>query len=352
MTTMQNVMTSMENTLREEIAKVLQAVSARRASMTKFGKVDFLSYNGIDNCRGWLYECNWFFKAHNIYDEHKVEIASMYPRGDAIVWHECYMQDKVTFPDWRDYIFDMGLRFGESELQDPIVLWKNLNQTASVSAYQKEFERIKARVTCFERQSVAMFVGGLKEEIQHAKVRAPLPSLKSLPPLLPLPQDSQRLPLPNSFKFPSINPSNNPLISTVAKNRPRNIRSLFEAEVEDKKQKGLCLWCDERYGPGHRCSKKKLCNLEIISIDEDAGRSTHNFLNAKLAKELACEMEGAKSYQVTLVDGSKITGAKKCDKLEWEVQGHVFTTEVMLLPLREYDLILGIQWLEPLGQFL
>ncbi|GKV00657.1 hypothetical protein SLEP1_g13320 [Rubroshorea leprosula] len=302
----------------------------------------------------------------------------MYLCGDAIVWHECYMQDKATFLDWRDYISDMSLRFGEGELQDPIVLWKNLNQIGSVSDYQKEFERIRARVKCSKRQFVAMFVGGLKEEIQHA-VRAPLPSLKSLPPLLPLPPDSQRLPLPNSFEFPPINP-------------------------KEKKQKGLCFWCDERHGPGHRCSKKKLYNLEIISIDEDAGSvetndenfdlnqmlitephisthaltgevgyntikmigqvgkrqililidsgSTHNFLNAKLAKELRCEIKGAKSYQVILADGSKITGVEKCDKFKREVQGHVFTIEVMLLPLREYDLILGIQWLEPLGQVL
>ncbi|GKV11569.1 hypothetical protein SLEP1_g22817 [Rubroshorea leprosula] len=371
-------MTSMENALREEIAKVLQAVSTKRgagppesnqasqgqacqpiyivrslenpipsdpvASMTKFGKVDFPSYNGTDNFRGWLYKCNRFFKAHNISNEHK----------------------------------------------DPIVLWKNLNQTGSVSDYEKEFERIRAK---------ELSVNSILK-----KVWAPLPSLKSLPPLLPLPLDSQRLPLPNSSKFSPINLSNNPLISTIAKNRPRNVKSLFEAELEDKKQKGLCFWCDERYGPGHRCSKKKLYNLEIISIDEDAesvetndknfdlnqmlitepqisihaltsevgyntikvigqvgkrqililidSRSTHNFLNAKLAKELGCEIKGAKSYQVTLVDGSKIIGAEKCDKFEWEVQGHVFTAEVMLLPLREYDLILGIQWLKPLGQVL
>ncbi|GKV00655.1 hypothetical protein SLEP1_g13319 [Rubroshorea leprosula] len=53
MMTMQNAMTSMENAPREDIAKVLSLENPLPndpvASMTKFGKVDFPSYDGTDN---------------------------------------------------------------------------------------------------------------------------------------------------------------------------------------------------------------------------------------------------------------------------------------------------------------
>ncbi|GKV33977.1 hypothetical protein SLEP1_g42408 [Rubroshorea leprosula] len=412
------------------------------ASLTKFGKVDFPSYDGIENFRGWLYKCNRFFKAHNILDENKVEIASMYLSGDAIIWHECYMQDKMTFSDWRDYIFDMSLRFGEGEMQDPIILWKNLNQTCSVNDYQRDFEKIRSRVKCSEKQAMAMFVGGLKEELQHPvacynpksvveaysiakQQELSINSIiritknlslnpRNLPPLPPLTSNIQKLPQytnPNSYhnfpRPPPFTPQNSSLISSMAKtqNKTKNTRTLTEVEMEDKKRKGLCFLCDEKYTPGHRCAKKGLYNLEIQATDEeidvendemeetqslnqlstieprisihpltgeqayntlkvigfvkkrpililiDSG-STHNFLDVRLAKKLDCITDRVKPYQVNMADGNQIKRAEWCKSFEWKVQNLVFSTEVLLLPLSEYDLILGIQWLEPLGKVL
>ncbi|GKV05606.1 hypothetical protein SLEP1_g17598 [Rubroshorea leprosula] len=299
------------NALREELAKLVQIINTGKLSSPV---VDFPSYDGIENFRGWLYKCNRFFKAHNVPDENKVKIASMYLSDDAIIWHECYMQDNMTFPNWRDYIFDMSLRFGEGEMQDPIILWKNLNQTGSVNDYQKDFERIRSKVKCSEKQAVAMFVGGLKEELQHS-VACYNP--KSVVEAYSIAKRQEKLPQytnPNSYhnspRPPSFAPQNSSLISSMAKtqNKTKNTRTLTEAEMEDKKRKGLCFWCDENYTLGHRCAKKGLYNLEIQATDEEIDAyntlkvigfvkkrpililinsgSTHNFLDVRRAKKL------------------------------------------------------------------
>lgn len=39
-------------------------------------------------------------------------------------------------------------------------------------------------------------------------------------------------------------------------------RPIPNKEVEERRAKGLCFWCDEKFTPGHKCAKK-LYNLEV-----------------------------------------------------------------------------------------
>lgn len=39
-----------------------------------------------------------------------------------------------------------------------------------------------------------------------------------------------------------------------------------------------------------------------------------------------------------------------CKNLSWSLQGTQFTTDVLLLPLGSCDMVLGVQWLETLGE--
>jgi len=45
----------------------------------------------------------------------------------------------------------------------------------------------------------------------------------------------------------------------------RGFRSLTDAEVLDKKAKGLCFRCDEKFGPGHICQNKQ---LQVLLLKE------------------------------------------------------------------------------------
>ncbi|GKV17922.1 hypothetical protein SLEP1_g28374 [Rubroshorea leprosula] len=64
---------------------------------------------------------------------------------------------------------------------------------------------------------------------------------------------------------------NSALLSSVSPQPPRNknLTTLSEKELEEKKVKGLCFWCDEKFVPGHRYHQKKLFNIEVVSFEEE-----------------------------------------------------------------------------------
>ncbi|GKE50017.1 putative nucleotidyltransferase, ribonuclease H [Tanacetum coccineum] len=146
--------------------------------------------------------------------------------------------------------------------------------------------------------------------------------------------------------------------------------------MELKRAKGECFWCTEKFVPGHKCPRNQLFIIEVEDEDEayeenkedeedklpqisihaltglpsystmrikgamgnrqlhilvDSG-STHNFIDVKLARKLQCSVKDIPSINT--------------------MQGHWFTTEVLLIQLESYDMILGIQWLSPLQDIL
>lgn len=151
-------------------------------------------------------------------------------------------------------------------------------------------------------------------------------------------------------------------------------RRLTLAEITEKKQKGLCFHCDQKYEPGHDCRKKKLymildedspfddsakedmtiewedncheeekeeenevarvslhamagtkgaCTLKVqgqlqgrnVSILIDSG-STHNFMSQNLAKQLQLSQQPCSPFSITVANGEKLN----CDTLVKRVE--------------------------------
>jgi hypothetical protein len=127
---------------------------------------------------------------------------------------------------------------------------------------------------------------------------------------------------------------------------------LTPQKMDERREKGLCFNCDNKYSKGHKCSEKKLfyigreeeedqelepsqeiylkettitiycpaladintpqtLNIQgyiknkkvIVFIDSI---STHNFINYKLAKDLNCLVYPAPKFQVMIADGGTI----------------------------------------------
>ena len=171
-------------------------------------------------------------------------------------------------------------------------------------------------------------------------------------------------------------------------------------DFDDKKAKGLCFWCDEKFVIG-QCKKKQLYVIEVNEENEmedetnekveegweDLGdlnhhilvyaisemalkeymtikvtiyvkkrplhilidlESTHNFLNIDMAKKLGYKMEKIGLIRVDVANGSSLARATMSRWLFWTLQRSRFTIDVLLLPLGSCDMVLGIQWLETL----
>ncbi|GAV84263.1 RVP_2 domain-containing protein [Cephalotus follicularis] len=83
----------------------------------------------------------------------------------------------------------------------------------------------------------------------------------------------------------------------------------------------------------------------------DSG-STHNFLSVGLAHKLGLLVEDMPIVSVRVANGEQLPCSKVIKKFTLKMQGYVFGIDVFLIPLENYDLILGIQWLASLGDIL
>nr|CAD1844095.1 unnamed protein product [Ananas comosus var. bracteatus] len=81
-------------------------------------------------------------------------------------------------------------------------------------------------------------------------------------------------------------------------------------------------------------------------------RSTHNFLNAAGATKLGCCAENIQALRVTVADENKLISSSICKAFKRKMQGLEFNADLLLLPLRGCDTVLGIQWLKRLGPIL
>ena len=82
-----------------------------------------------------------------------------------------------------------------------------------------------------------------------------------------------------------------------------------------------------------------------VLILVDSG-SSGNFANKELASKLQLSVTQLPPMQVTIADGSKMISSEGITNLIWGVQEAKFSTPVRILPIKCYDLILGMDWLE------
>ncbi|KAL0403037.1 UNVERIFIED_CONTAM: hypothetical protein Sradi_1944500 [Sesamum radiatum] len=176
--------------------------------------------------------------------------------------------------------------------------------------------------------------------------------------------------------------------------------------MDKKRSKGLCYWCDEKYTPGHQCSKRKhiyimeafeedenlmhkeveeeyqqqdvpteeddcsnfhfsvnamtsvhnfntmrvtgCCKSKAINILINTG-STHNFVDFQVAKRLGCKLEATNPFLVAVANGNRVYSTHTCKNFNWRMQRVDFVTEVMTLALGGWDVVLGVQWLVTLS---
>ncbi|WVZ93867.1 hypothetical protein U9M48_039820 [Paspalum notatum var. saurae] len=77
----------------------------------------------------------------------------------------------------------------------------------------------------------------------------------------------------------------------------------------------------------------------------DSG-SSHSFVSEHLAVHITGWKELSKAIRVRVADGAELLCTHELAHKSWLVQGQQFTSSFKILPLKCYDIILGIDWLE------
>lgn len=162
--------------------------------------------------------------------------------------------------------------------------------------------------------------------------------------------------------------------------KPRS-RTFSNDDYEEKRRKNLCFWCDEKYSPTHKCEKKKLYNLQVITAKEEseffheagefseeeeesdqkftlcavnggplystlklAGQikdksvvflidsgSTHNIVSSVLVEKLQLETKPVPPYKVCLANGKEVKGNAQCSQLKWNTGEERFEMDALIL---------------------
>ncbi|XP_061356472.1 uncharacterized protein LOC133300905 [Gastrolobium bilobum] len=364
----------------------------------------------------WIFSATRYFDYYHIPDNERVLLASFNLDKLASSWFHGLFNDGLL-PNWPALFTAMQRRFGPSEFEDPAVSLANLRQQTTVSDFQANFEIIASRTPGLSPTlKRALFIAGLKPHIRRPVLVQRPQDVHSAFSLAKIYEDQQadthsgprqqRPWLPR----PSITNNNNSNTFSPNKNTTSSpsvpIKRLTVEEIQNKRDKGLCFGCDERYVFGHKCKGKATLlyfegtdddnaqpmeeDTPVIPPDADPlpnsfseislnalfghysprsfrltgsihgkqvqilvdGASTHNFITHKMATYLGLVLQTVPPFTVQVGNGDGLTCKALCCDIPLMLQSHRFFLDLYVLDLQGADIVLGVQWLATLGPIL
>ncbi|KAI4340580.1 hypothetical protein MLD38_025400 [Melastoma candidum] len=381
--------------------------------VSRLPRIEFPTFDG-SQVQEWVFRCERFFELDETPPELKVSIASVHLLGLAIEWHYAFLRGRelVGPVSWEEYSSAMLLRFGPNELTRPIVLLRELQEKGNLSDYIDEFVSLVTKVDLSIDDQVALFVGGLKRENRRLVTVLKPRTLQQAIALAKTLSHDDEVPQIQAKEVYSRGRmeqgQNSGVVNTVpfgrGLTRPANVKAiegysrgggpipkplayqpphkrLSTAEMEEKRSKGLCFWCDEKYSFHHKCANRKVYSLILEAGDENSdektepeaeevldtdntpivtlhaihgvamsfrnrtmkiiGRykkrkltilvdsgSTHNFLDLGVAKQIGCVVKNTTSKSVMVANGEKMPCSMMVPDFEWEMQGESYVANM------------------------
>jgi hypothetical protein len=214
-------------------------------------KIDMRKFDDKDPIT-WILQMEQFFDLHNVPHTQKVRISSLYLEPNQFVWYRwlCSRKSLVT---WTIFTEEMIAHYEDTRSNTFFSQLINLKQKGLVTEHIENFQRLNINVTNIpDEHLIDVFIRTLKDNIQH---EVHLWEPKSLE---------------NSFKVERSDESKNMAMATRRTNpniyRENNAPSsktpqptrLTPQQLEERKAKGLCFNCDNKYSKGHKCGENKL----------------------------------------------------------------------------------------------
>ena len=240
-------------------------------------KIDFLRFSRNEPLE-WIYKVERFFKIYEILEDQQVAIASVHIEGRALPWFQM-MEKANQIPNWLSLSTVIQIQFGPSQFENPRVELLKLAQTSTVDDYYHSFT-VLANCSYGMDDTLLLdyFIGGLSPELKREVIsRCPHSLLQAVSFAKLLEEKFLPLPIDNKPRIPYYNPkpitqmppkspqptSNTPqmpksantvVLSTPSK--PTQLKRLTPADIQCRREKGLCFTCDEHYTLNHKCANK------------------------------------------------------------------------------------------------
>ncbi|RVW26324.1 Transposon Tf2-12 polyprotein [Vitis vinifera] len=265
---------------------------------------------------------------------------------------------------WDEFTKAVQLRFGPTDYKDPSEALTRLKQTTSVAAYQEAFERLSYQVDGLpESFLIGCFIAGLRDEIRID--RKPNQQTRFQPASL----------TPKASLNPTtgvLGPPPNQRMNQSSNAQPATFLRITNQEARERREKGLCYYCDEKFVAGHRCERPQLFMIEDvphmntedvegahpkqehhevipeISFHAIAG-TEHPINHTRSGQAEKQELIRDKKFEVMVANREKIECTGQCRGLTLTIQGYSVIADYYILPVTTCQLVLGVQWLETLG---
>ncbi|CAA0835688.1 Uncharacterized mitochondrial protein AtMg00860 [Striga hermonthica] len=286
--------------------------------------------------------------------------------GKASEWYQ-WAKGSNILCSWSELLRQVRIRFGPSQFEDYVGKLSKLTQQGTTEDYQAEFECLMNKVTSIsEPVLISVFIDGLKADIQR-KVAGITTQIRS---------DSVQVVKGSKGSIP--------------------VKNISRAEMKERRLKGLCYNCDDKWSPSHKCANLFLIYVgsdedleeipepleeEELTIQGDAsslnalagsdsprslriwGRinekrvhvlidsgSTHNFIRPEVAECLRLPVKPIAPFKGYVGSGDSLVFPNQSLELALEMQGTSFEVALYVLPIQGPKIVLGMPWLREFGR--
>ena len=193
-------------------------------------------------------------------------MASFHMDGEALVWfQDC--EALGVFVAWESFVEGLLIKFGSFAYEDPTEALTRLRQTSNVINYKGQFEALSNRIRDLsESHKLSYFLSGLRDEIRlPVKILNPK-NLNEAFGLAKIQEEyvmsSKKFLKSSSLEVTKASIPGPRLETRLDSKFKLPLQKLSPAQMEERRKKGLCFNCDEKFQLGHHCKSAKLFLLE------------------------------------------------------------------------------------------
>ncbi|XP_075674861.1 uncharacterized protein LOC142644061 [Castanea sativa] len=197
------------------------------------------------------------------------------------LWFGFKKVKKQGCSDWKSLVQTMHARFGSTAYDDPMEMLTRLRQTTSMAMYKAQFEVLSNRIKGLSAShKLSCFLSRLKDEIRLPVRMLNPQSLNEAFGLSKIQEEyncsykrSSKVQLGLVKPLMLGPPKVTPLVDS--RNTRLPIKRISPAQMEERKKKGLCYNCDEKWGPGHKCKYAMLFLLDCVEFMLEVNLGVH-----------------------------------------------------------------------------
>ncbi|GJU42159.1 ty3-gypsy retrotransposon protein [Tanacetum coccineum] len=319
-------------------------------------RLDVPKFSGNDP-DSWIFSITEYFSLLATPADQRLRIVGFNLEGDAAEWFR-WMTRNNLITTWEDFVKSVQNRFGPFKYEDPQGALSKLLQTGTVAQYQSEFEKLMNRVTGIsENLLISFYVSSLKPNMQRELLVAKLTLLGdafSLARVTEARLEDQGT-IVSTAKVTSVS---KPTTTRSVSPRLENPKSpLLPTPPKGGVATGATPLPIKWISPVERQERLNADDGDHIEHEDAMESGDISILNSLVGHGSPRSLQlwgvlGSGKVHVLIDNGSSgetLLCESMCARVPIDIQGLRMDVDLFVLPMKGPDIVLGIQWLQKLG---